>query len=222
MISPCGLQWFFCAGDSHLPNTLITLAGPRQLQAPTGPQPLLCQRLFRSALHTRGCSTGLGAQLLSAPHSPNAQLSEGLDIQSSDNRALARLGSMSRRGGAQACPMEITEYRLDPVAHLQSKSRVHPRSHKDKMEPFGTRCLTHDLVFCLQIHWGLCLNEHRGEAGHITFLPQRCLQLSAAHPSSSLGAPMSCEDQRASKGSPTALSTDAGPTRQPLRLHQQL
>lgn len=41
-----------CAGDSHLPNTLITLAGPRQLQAPTGPQPLLCQQLFRPALHT--------------------------------------------------------------------------------------------------------------------------------------------------------------------------
>lgn len=40
-----------------------------------------------------------------------------------------------------------------------------------------------------------------GEAGHITFVPQCCLQLSAAHPSSSLGAPMSCEDhQRPPKG----------------------
>lgn len=143
-----------CAGDSRLPNTLITLADPRQLQAPTRPQPPLCQQHFRPALHTLGQVHS--SYLLFTPLMPSSVRGWIYRAQTTEHS-----GRMSRRSGAHTCPMETTEYRLDPVAHLQSKSRVHPRSHKDRMEPFGIHCLTHNLVFCLQIHWVLCLNEHR-------------------------------------------------------------
>lgn len=90
MISPCGLPWFYV----QVTHTYLTRLSPLQAQGSFRllPDPSHFSASNCSALlYTHGaCSTGLGAQLLSALHSPNAQLSEGLDIQSSDNRALAR------------------------------------------------------------------------------------------------------------------------------------
>lgn len=69
------------------------------------------------------------------------------------------------------------------------------------MGPSSTSCLARNLFRCLQTCWVLCLNVKGSGGGAHHLPPIACLPLSAARPSSSLGAPRSWEDhQRLLKG----------------------